>query len=96
MKKKIKAHQEALNNLIINKYKVLDQELSKDLIINKKWFVSIERKFDDKYEDLINDLSSKITNEYENYEETLSQLSDKTSNLESLVLKDLERMGFKC
>ncbi len=96
LKKKIKTHQEALNNLIINKYKVLDQETSKDLIINKKWFVSIERKFDDKYEDLINDLSSKITNEYQNYEETLNQLSDKTSYLESLVLKDLERMGFKC
>ena len=32
----------------------------------------------------------------ENYEETLTQLSIKASNLESSVLKDLERMGFKC
>lgn len=95
LKKKIKTHQEALNNLIINKYNSFDEEISKDLVINKKWFKSIERRFDDKYEDLIYDLSNKITCEYENYEETLSQLSNKASDLESVVLKDLERMGFK-
>ena len=66
------------------------------MLINKKWFKSIERKFDDKYEDLIYDLSSKIVSEYKNYEQTLGNLSNKTSELESIVLKDLERMGFKC
>lgn len=96
LKKDIRTHQEALNKLIIDKYNSLDEEASKDLIINKKWFKSIERKFDDKYEDLIYDLSNKIINEYENYDETLNQLSEKASGLESLVLKDLERMGFKC
>ena len=96
LKKKIKSHQEALNCMIINKYSLLDEDTSKDLLINKKWFKSIERRFDDKYEDLIYDLSNKIVSEYENYEETLGQLSNKTSELESTVLKDLERMGFKC
>ena len=96
LKKDIRTHQEALNKLIIDKYNSLDEETSKDLIINKKWFKSIEKKFDDKYEDLIYDLSNKIINEYENYDETLNQLSEKASGLESLVLKDLERMGFKC
>lgn len=96
LKKDIRTHQEALNKLIIDKYNSLDEETSKDLIINKKWFKSIERKFDDKYEDLIYDLSNKIINEYENYDVTLNQLSEKASGLESLVLKDLERMGFKC
>lgn len=96
LKKKIKSHQEALNSMIINKYSLLDEDTSKDLLINKKWFKSIERRFDDKYEDLIYDLSNKIVSEYENYEETLGQLSNKTSELESTVLKDLERMGFKC
>lgn len=96
LKKDVRTHQEALNKLIIDKYNSLDEEASKDLIINKKWFKSIERKFDDKYEDLIYELSNKIINEYENYDETLNQLSEKASGLESLVLKDLERMGFKC
>lgn len=96
LKKNIKIQQEALNNLIINKYNLLDDDTSKDLIITKKWFKSVEQKFDDKYEDLIYDLSYEIMNECKNYEETLSQLSKRTSNLESLVLKDLQRMGFKC
>ena len=96
LKKNIKTHQEALNNLIINKYNSLDDDTSKDLIITKKWFKSVKQKFDDKYEDLIYDLSNEIMNECKNYEETLSQLSEKTSNLESLVLNDLQRMGFKC
>lgn len=95
-KKKIKSHQEALNDLIINKYSSLDEDTSKYLIINKKWFKSIERRFHDKYEELIYDLSNKIIIEYENYEKTLGQLSNETSDLESVVLKDLERMGYKC
>lgn len=96
LKKSIKIYQEALNLLIIDKYNSFDEDASKDLIITKKWFKSIERTFDDKYEDLVYDLSNRIISEYENYEETLGQLSKKTSDLESLVLKDLERMGFKC
>ncbi len=96
IKKKIKNHQEALNSLIIDKYNSLDDEISKNLIINKKWYRSIERKFDDKYEALINDLTNRITVEYENYEETLPQLSAKTTELESLVLEDLDKAGFKC
>lgn len=96
LKKTIKKYQEALNLLIIDKYNSFDEDASKDLIITKKWFKSIERTFDDKYEDLVYDLSNRIISEYENYEETLGQFSKKTSDLESLVLKDLERMGFKC
>lgn len=96
LKKTIKKYQEALNLLIIDKYNSFDEDASKDLIITKKWFKSIERTFDDKYEDLVYDLSNRIIGEYGNYEETLGQLSKKTSDLESLVLKDLERMGFKC
>lgn len=96
LKKTIKKYQEALNLLIIDKYNSFDEDASKDLIITKKWFKSIERTFDDKYEDLVYDLSNRIISEYENYEETLGQLSKKTSDLESSVLQDLERMGFKC
>lgn len=96
IKKKIKNHQEALNNLIIDKYNSLDDDISKNLIVNKKWYKSIERKFDDKYKALIIDLTNRITVEYENYEETLPQLSKKTTELESLVLEDLDKAGFKC
>lgn len=94
LKKNIKIVQEELNNLIIKKYESLDETTSKELIINKKWFKDIENKFADMYIDIIYDLSNQITTEVENYENTLSQIVKETSDLESLVLKDLERMGY--
>ena len=96
VKKKLKVVQEELDKLIIKKYDSLEETTSKELIINKKWFKELENKFEDFYIDIIHDLSNQITTEVENYENTLSQLVKETSDLESLVLKDLERMGYKC
>lgn len=95
-KKNIKIVQEELNELIIKKYNSLDIVVSKELIINKKWFKDLQNKFEDKYIDIIYDLSNQIITQVKNYENTLSQLIQETSDLESLVLKDLERMGYKC
>lgn len=94
IKKSIKGVQEKLNDALIKKYDSLDEMTSKELIINKKWFKDIEKRFADMYIDIIYNLSNQITIEVENYENTLSQLVKETSDLESLVLKDLERMGY--
>ncbi len=94
IKKNIKQAQEELNDLVIEKYKTFDEKRAKELIINKKWFNDLENKFNDLYEDIIYDLSDQITNEVENYENTLAELLKETSDLETLVLKDLERMGY--
>lgn len=94
IKKNIKQAQEELNDLVIEKYKTFDEKTAKELIINKKWFNDLENKFNDLYEDIIYDLSDQITNEVENYENTLAKLLKETSDLETLVLKDLERMGY--
>lgn len=94
IKKDIKEAQEELNSLVIEKYKTLDEKTSKELIINKKWFNDLENKFNDMCEDIIYDLSDQITNEVENYENTLAKLLKETSDLETIVLKDLERMGY--
>ena len=96
VKKNIKIFQEELNELVIKKYNSLDEATSKELIINKKWFKDLEERFADMYIDIIYNLSNKITTEVENYENTLSQLIKETSDLESSVLRDLERMGYKC
>ena len=96
VKKNIKETQEELNELVIKKYESLDEKTSKYLIIHKKWFKDVENRFGDKYIDIIYDLSIQITNEIKNYENTLGKIVKETSNLESLVLKDLERMGYTC
>ena len=94
LKNDIKVIQNELNDLVIKKYDLLDEETSKELIINKKWFKDIENSFIDIYIDTIYDFSNQIISEVENYEYTLDQLLKETSELESLVLKDLERMGY--
>ena len=94
VKKDIKEVQEDLNHLIIEKYDSLDEVSAKELIINKKWFKDLEKRFADVYIDITYNLSNQITIEVENYENTLSQLEKETSDLEYLVLKGLERMGY--
>lgn len=94
VKKNIKEVQEELNQLVIKKYDSLDENMAKELIICKKWFKSIENRFGDEYINIVYNLSNQITNEVENYESTLNDLVKETSDLESLVLKDLERMGY--
>ena len=96
VKKNIKKVQEELNDLIIKKYDSLNETTAKELIINKKWFKDLENRFADIYIDIIYDLSNQITTVVENYENTLDQLVKETSHFESLVLKDLERMGYQC
>lgn len=96
LKKNIKEVQEELNGLLIKKYGSLNETTSKELIVNRKWFKELENKFADIYVDIIYNISNQIIIETENYEWTLEELIEKTSDLESLVLKDLERMGYKC
>lgn len=96
VKKSIKKVQEEVNDLIIKKYDSLNETTAKELIINKKWFKDLENRFADIYIDIIYDLSNQIITVIENYENTLEQLVKETSYFESLVLKDLERMGYQC
>lgn len=94
VKKNIKVVQEELNDLIIRKYNSLNEITAKELIINKKWFKDLENRFANMYIDIIYDFCNQITTVVENYENTLDQLVKETSHYESLVLKDLERMGY--
>ena len=76
VKENIKKVQEELNNLVIKKYNSLDEDTSKELIIHKKWYKELENRFGDKYIEIIYNLSDKITNQVENYENTLSELKN--------------------
>lgn len=96
LRKEIKIKQEELNKKIIQKYSTLDKQTSKELIINKKWYKSIDDIFSKQNENLIYELSNNITYEYSNYENTLEELTKKTSKLEKEILEDLRRMGYKC
>ena len=81
---------------LIEQATAFNETEDKEILEARAKFKELENKFEDFYIDIIHDLSNQITTEVENYENTLSQLVKETSDLESLVLKDLERMGYKC
>lgn len=93
-RKLIKELQEKLNNKIKSKYATLDIDTSKSLIINNKWFKSIDNIFKEQVDNLIYELANNISEEFTNYEKTLSDLMSETIEMEKLVLKDLKRMGY--
>ena len=93
-KRLIKELQEKLDNKIILKYKRLNVETSKSLIINKKWFKTIDNIFEEQENNLIYELTNDICEEVNNYEYKLSELIQKESDLEKIVLQDLKRMGY--
>ena len=94
LKRDIKGIQEELNELIIKKYDSFNEKISKNLVIYKKWFKDLENRFADAYIEIMYNLSNKILNEVNNYENTLNGLLLESSNLEALVLKDIERLEY--
>lgn len=93
-KKLIKELQEELDSKVILKYKRLNVETSKSLIINKKWFKAIDNIFKEQESNLIYELTNDICEEVNNYKYKLSELIQKESYLENIVLQDLKRMGY--
>lgn len=95
IKRNIKESTDGLNSKIIKKYGELDVNNSKKLIIKNKWFNSINKRIKEQKDNLIYELTNNIIEEYDNYKKTLPELIYETSELEKIVLSDLERMGFK-
>lgn len=91
-KKEIKELQGILNENIISKYSSLESEECKNIIVNDKWFHSIEERFTNCINNIITNLSSNIIKLEEEYEYTLegidSQIKQKEKDLSNL-LKDL-------
>ncbi len=91
-KKETKEVQEILNEKVISKYSSLESEECKSIIVNDKWFSSIEERFTNCINNIITNLSSNIIKLEEEYEYTLEdidlQIKEKEKDLSDL-LKDL-------
>lgn len=91
-KKEIKEVQEILNEKVISKYSSLESEECKSIIVNDKWFSSIEERFTNCINNIITNLSSNIIKLEEEYEHTLEDIDLKIKEKEkdlSDLLKDL-------
>lgn len=91
----IKALKAALDEKLKEKYAVLTVEEIKELLVNKKWYYSIYDGIDALYVAISHNITDRIIELAERYEDTLSALSDSVADYEAKVKSHLERMGFK-
>lgn len=91
----IKALKAALDEKLKEKYAVLTVEGIKELLVNKKWYYSIYDGIDALYVAISHNITDRVTELAERYEDTLPELSDSVADYEAKVKSHLERMGFK-
>lgn len=98
---KIKEQNRALKKLtavldqhLKEKYKVLTVEEIKELLVNKKWYDSIFDGIDTLYVAISHNITDRIMELAERYENTLPTLSALVDDYEVRVKSHLERMGF--
>lgn len=71
-----------------------DTEIT-DLLVNRKWYKTIDRGIQNLYVTVANHLTKRIVELYERYENTLPELTAKLAEEEKEVSAHLAQMGFK-
>ena len=71
-----------------------DSEIT-DLLVNRKWYKTIDRGVQNLYVTVANHLTKRIVELYERYENTLPELTAKLAEEEKEVSAHLAQMGFK-
>jgi len=84
----------ALDKIVYDQYGKLCIEEIKDLAVEKKWCRTIYEGIDSIYSAISHNLTNRIIELVERYEETLPQVEEEVANYEAKVKSHLERMGF--
>ena len=71
-----------------------DSEIT-DLLVNRKWYKTIDQGIQNLYVTVANHLTKRIVELYERYENTLPELTEKLAEEEKEVSAHLAQMGFK-
>ena len=90
----IKDAARVLDKLVYGQYEKLSSEEIKDLVVEKKWFWTIDEGIDAIYSAISHSLTNRIMELVERYEETLTQIEEEVVDFEAKVKSHLERMGF--
>jgi len=75
-------------------YPTLTREEIKTLIVDEKWFTTIETKIQDEIIQVSQILDRRLKELTERYEKPLPEINEIVSSLEEKVNQHLERMGF--
>jgi len=92
--KLVKVLKAQLEEKVKEKYSVLTIDEIKELLVNKKWYYSIYDGIDALYVAISHNITNRIVELAERYEDTLPTLSSVVEDYEAKVKSHLERMGF--
>lgn len=93
-KKLIKELKYDLLTAIIVKYTKLSEEEIKRLVIEKKWFASLDSIFQVQMQHISQQITSKVSSLAERYEQTLFEIESEIVDLETKVANHLKQMGY--
>jgi type I restriction enzyme M protein len=94
LKKKRKVAEANLDMKAYKHYPTLTREEIKTLIVDEKWFTTIETKIQDEIIQVSQILDRRLKELTERYEKPLPEINEIVSSLEEKVNQHLERMGF--
>ncbi len=92
--KLVKVLKAQLEEKVKEKYTVLTVDEIKELLVNKKWYYSIFDGIDALYVAISHNITNRIVELAERYEDMLPTLSITVNDYEARVKSHLERMGF--
>ena len=94
LNKKIKEALANLDKKVIERYKTLTEDEIKQLVVDDKWMTILERDVKTEMERISQRLTQRIKELAERYESPLPAIVSEVKNLEEVVGKHLEKMGF--
>jgi len=89
LKKKVKELQEALDLKVFTKYPTLTVDEVKDLVVQDKWFATLNSSIEAEIERVTQQLANRVKELNERYAEPLPKI---TQNVEALSLKVAEHL----
>jgi len=91
----IKSKEKEMDKELIEKYKKLTIDEIKKLVVNDKWLSSVSDSINDELEKISHNLTNRIKELIERYENPLPGLGNENQSLTEKVDQHLEKMGFK-
>ncbi len=95
IKKEFKSHQENLDGKVFNYYSQLSKAEIKTLVIERKWFATLEQAIQAEIERVTQRLAHRVRELEERYSSPLPQLTDEVAQLSQKVAAHLAQMGVR-
>lgn len=92
-KSAVKAAQDALDELVFKKIPDIPEDEIKDIVVNAKWFESVEAQIIEEIERVTQNLANRVKTLEQRYSRTLPSLNDEVSKYTDLVEGHLKEMG---